>query len=48
MVPLGFSYRQQIVQQAPKGFDWQVLPAPAGADGLAQGGESCYRFSSHS
>ncbi|MFE0101927.1 ABC transporter substrate-binding protein [Streptomyces sp. NPDC059009] len=37
MVPLGFSYRQQIVQQAPKGFDWQVLPAPAGSEGLAQG-----------
>ncbi|MEV6759403.1 sugar ABC transporter substrate-binding protein [Streptomyces sp. NPDC051105] len=37
MVPLGFSYRQQIVQQAPKGFDWEVLPAPAGVDGLAQG-----------
>jgi ABC-type glycerol-3-phosphate transport system substrate-binding protein len=37
MVPLGFSYRQQIAQQAPKGFRWQVLPAPAGADGLAQG-----------
>ncbi|MDO0925139.1 extracellular solute-binding protein [Streptomyces sp. TG1A-8] len=37
MVPLGFSYRQQIVQQAPKGFDWTVLPAPAGADGLTQG-----------
>ncbi|MFF4801447.1 ABC transporter substrate-binding protein [Streptomyces sp. NPDC001351] len=37
MVPLGFSYRQQIVQQAPKGFHWQVLPAPAGTDGLAQG-----------
>ncbi|MGW7204618.1 ABC transporter substrate-binding protein [Streptomyces sp. NPDC054837] len=37
MVPLGFSYRQQIAQQAPKGFDWQVLPAPAGADGLSQG-----------
>ncbi|MEU2617021.1 sugar ABC transporter substrate-binding protein [Streptomyces sp. NPDC007157] len=37
MVPLGFSYRQQIVQQAPKGFHWEVLPAPAGADGLAQG-----------
>ncbi|MFF4269641.1 ABC transporter substrate-binding protein [Streptomyces sp. NPDC001536] len=37
MVPLGFSYRQQIVQQAPKGFDWQVLPAPAGAEGLSQG-----------
>lgn len=29
MVPLGFSYRQQIAQQAPKGFRWQVLPAPA-------------------
>ncbi|MFG2884530.1 ABC transporter substrate-binding protein [Streptomyces sp. NPDC048297] len=37
MVPLGFSYRQQIVQQAPKGFGWEVLPAPAGADGLTQG-----------
>ncbi|MFD0145544.1 MULTISPECIES: ABC transporter substrate-binding protein [unclassified Streptomyces] len=37
MVPLGFSYRQQITQQAPKGFEWIVLPAPAGANGLAQG-----------
>ncbi|MEV0126033.1 sugar ABC transporter substrate-binding protein [Streptomyces sp. NPDC050703] len=37
MVPLGFSYRQQIAQQAPEGFDWQVLPAPAGPGGLAQG-----------
>ncbi|MEU4929017.1 sugar ABC transporter substrate-binding protein [Streptomyces yokosukanensis] len=37
MVPLGFSYRQQIAQQAPKGFRWQVLPAPAGAAGLTQG-----------
>ncbi|MFG3084731.1 ABC transporter substrate-binding protein [Streptomyces parvulus] len=37
MVPLGFSYRQQIEQQAPEGFDWQVLPAPAGTEGLAQG-----------
>ncbi|MGV9322319.1 ABC transporter substrate-binding protein [Streptomyces sp. NPDC003660] len=37
MVPLGFSYRQQIEQQAPKGFQWEVLPAPAGADGLTQG-----------
>lgn len=37
MVPLGFSYRQQIAQQAPKGFHWRVLPAPAGADGLTQG-----------
>ncbi|MGW6739533.1 ABC transporter substrate-binding protein [Streptomyces sp. NPDC055025] len=30
MVPLGFSYRQQIIQQAPEGFEWTVLPAPAG------------------
>ncbi|GAA3506783.1 sugar ABC transporter substrate-binding protein [Streptomyces prasinosporus] len=37
MVPLGFSYRQQIVRQAPEGFAWRVLPAPAGAGGLAQG-----------
>ncbi|MER6999012.1 sugar ABC transporter substrate-binding protein [Streptomyces sp. NPDC000410] len=37
MVPLGFSYRQQIAQQAPEGFEWTVLPAPAGARGLAQG-----------
>ncbi|QKW09935.1 extracellular solute-binding protein [Streptomyces sp. NA04227] len=37
MVPLGFSFRQQVVQQAPKGFDWQVLPAPAGSEGLTQG-----------
>ncbi|MFG3136167.1 ABC transporter substrate-binding protein [Streptomyces sp. NPDC048211] len=37
MVPLGFSYRQQVVEQAPKGFDWTVLPAPAGSEGLAQG-----------
>ncbi|WP_307665770.1 ABC transporter substrate-binding protein [Streptomyces sp. V1I1] len=37
MVPLGFSYRQQIVQQAPEGFEWTVLPAPAGPDGPAQG-----------
>ncbi|MFF1922493.1 ABC transporter substrate-binding protein [Streptomyces sp. NPDC058221] len=37
MVPLGFSYRQQVVEQAPKGFEWTVLPAPAGSAGLAQG-----------
>ncbi|MFD3660994.1 ABC transporter substrate-binding protein [Streptomyces sp. NPDC058659] len=37
MVPLGFAYRQQIAQQAPKGFEWTVLPAPAGSEGLAQG-----------
>ncbi|MGW8971894.1 ABC transporter substrate-binding protein [Streptomyces platensis] len=36
MVPLGFSYRQQIAQQAPKGFDWTVLPAPQGTS-LDQG-----------
>ncbi|MFF2304879.1 ABC transporter substrate-binding protein [Streptomyces sp. NPDC058128] len=37
MVPLGFAYRQQIAQQAPEGFEWTVLPAPAGEAGLAQG-----------
>ncbi|MEO3975760.1 extracellular solute-binding protein [Streptomyces sp. CAU 1734] len=37
MVPLGFAYRQQIAQQAPEGFEWTVLPAPAGADGPVQG-----------
>ncbi|MFF1422223.1 ABC transporter substrate-binding protein [Streptomyces sp. NPDC058280] len=38
MVPLGFSYRQQIIQQAPEDFEWTVLPAPAGdTEGLAQG-----------
>ncbi|MFJ7420881.1 ABC transporter substrate-binding protein [Streptomyces uncialis] len=37
MVPLGFSYRQQIVQQAPAGFRWRVLPAPAGPEGPVQG-----------
>ncbi|WP_377273524.1 ABC transporter substrate-binding protein [Peterkaempfera sp. SMS 1(5)a] len=30
MVPLGMSYRQQVAQQAPKGFDWVALPAPVG------------------
>ncbi|MFC9793472.1 extracellular solute-binding protein [Streptomyces sp. NPDC127584] len=37
MVPLGFAYRQQIAQQAPEGFAWTVLPAPAGDAGLTQG-----------
>ncbi|WP_024757685.1 ABC transporter substrate-binding protein [Streptomyces exfoliatus] len=37
MVPLGFAYRQQIAQQAPEDFEWTVLPAPAGSEGLAQG-----------
>ncbi|MEU1664424.1 sugar ABC transporter substrate-binding protein [Streptomyces sparsogenes] len=40
MVPLGFSYRQQIVQQAPKGFRWTVLPAPAGPGGDQRQGVS--------
>ncbi|WP_435973456.1 ABC transporter substrate-binding protein [Streptomyces sp. Qhu_M48] len=37
MVPLGFAYRQQIAQQAPRGFEWTVLPAPAGSAGPTQG-----------
>ncbi|MFD3334547.1 ABC transporter substrate-binding protein [Streptomyces sp. NPDC058700] len=37
MVPLGFAYRQQIAQQAPDGFEWTVLPAPAGSAGPTQG-----------
>ncbi|MEU5640083.1 ABC transporter substrate-binding protein [Streptomyces milbemycinicus] len=40
MVPLGFSYRQQLVQQAPKGFAWTVLPAPAGPGGDQRQGVS--------
>ncbi|GAB2811721.1 ABC transporter substrate-binding protein [Streptomyces daliensis] len=30
MVPLNLSYRQQVRQQAPKGFDWVTLPLPRG------------------
>lgn len=39
MLPLNFSYRQQITQQAPDGFEWTVLPMPTGGEehGLAQG-----------
>ncbi|WP_237329618.1 ABC transporter substrate-binding protein [Streptomyces sp. CBMAI 2042] len=37
LLPLGFAYRQQVVEQAPEGFAWTVLPAPAGSGGLAQG-----------
>ncbi|GCD42122.1 ABC transporter substrate-binding protein [Streptomyces paromomycinus] len=37
ILPLGFSYRQQIVQQAPKEFEWVVLPAPGGTGGGEQG-----------
>ena len=33
MVPLNFSYRQQVHQQAPEGFDWVTLPLPAGNRG---------------
>ncbi|MFD5387062.1 ABC transporter substrate-binding protein [Streptomyces sp. NPDC127074] len=40
MVPLGFSYRQQIVQQAPEGFAWTVLPSPAGPGGDQRQGVS--------
>ncbi|KAB8161309.1 extracellular solute-binding protein [Streptomyces sp. 3MP-14] len=39
MLPLNFSFRQQVSQQAPDGFDWTVLPMPSGGPehGLAQG-----------
>ncbi|MDT0317602.1 ABC transporter substrate-binding protein [Streptomyces millisiae] len=39
MVPLNFSFRQQVSQQAPDGFEWTVLPMPTGGGerGLAQG-----------
>ncbi|WP_372343293.1 sugar ABC transporter substrate-binding protein [Streptomyces sp. KL116D] len=37
MLPLNFSYRQQVRQQAPEGFEWSVLPMPSGAGGSAQG-----------
>ncbi|UNS96485.1 sugar ABC transporter substrate-binding protein [Streptomyces tubbatahanensis] len=30
MVPLNFSFRQQVQQQAPDGFEWTVLPLPRG------------------
>ncbi|MEU0843566.1 extracellular solute-binding protein [Streptomyces sp. NPDC005962] len=40
MLPLGFSYRQQLVQQAPEGFAWTVLPAPAGPGGDQRQGVS--------
>jgi ABC-type glycerol-3-phosphate transport system substrate-binding protein len=37
-VPLNFSVRQQVQQQAPKGFEWVTLPIPAGS-GAAGGGQ---------
>lgn len=39
MLPLNLSYRQQIAQQAPKGFDWVTLPLPVGA-GAPDGGRA--------
>jgi ABC-type glycerol-3-phosphate transport system substrate-binding protein len=38
IVPLNFSFRQQVQQQAPKGFEWVTLPIPAGS-GAAGGGQ---------
>ncbi|SCK23862.1 ABC transporter substrate-binding protein [Streptomyces sp. WMMB 322] len=32
IVPLNFSFRQQIRQQAPDGFGWVTLPMPVGRD----------------
>ncbi|PVE09982.1 ABC transporter substrate-binding protein [Streptomyces scopuliridis] len=37
MLPLNFSFRQQVQQQAPKGFDWTVLPMPTGKGEPTQG-----------
>ncbi|MCA1223420.1 ABC transporter substrate-binding protein [Streptomyces sp. 8L] len=41
LLPLGFSYRQQVQQQAPDHFDWVTLPLPTGPHapdgGRAQG-----------
>lgn len=31
MLPLNFSFRQQVQQQAPDDFDWSVLPMPSGS-----------------
>ncbi|OEU88369.1 hypothetical protein DB35_18780 [Streptomyces abyssalis] len=38
VLPLNFSFRQQVMQQAPDGFEWVTLPMPAGraADGGGQ------------
>ncbi|MGH3310960.1 MAG: ABC transporter substrate-binding protein [Streptomyces sp.] len=38
ILPLNFSFRQQVQQQAPDGFEWVTLPMPAG-DGAAGGGQ---------
>lgn len=39
MLPLDFSYRQQVQQQAPAHFDWVTLPLPVGA-GAPDGGRA--------
>jgi ABC-type glycerol-3-phosphate transport system substrate-binding protein len=39
ILPLGFSYRQQVAQQAPDGFDWVTLPLPVGR-GAPDGGRA--------
>lgn len=39
MLPLNLSYRQQIAQQAPEGFDWVTLPLPVGT-GAPDGGRA--------
>ncbi|MFI6343938.1 ABC transporter substrate-binding protein [Streptomyces sp. NPDC050560] len=39
MLPLNFSYRQQIQQQAPDHFDWVTLPLPVGR-GAPDGGRA--------
>lgn len=38
IVPLNFSFRQQVQQQAPDGFEWVTLPMPAGR-GAPGGGQ---------
>jgi ABC-type glycerol-3-phosphate transport system substrate-binding protein len=40
MLPLNLSYRQQIHQQAPAGFDWVTLPLPAGTGNVPDGGRA--------
>ena len=37
IVPLNFSFRQQVRQQAPDGFEWVTLPMPAGTRGAGGG-----------
>ncbi|RAJ65550.1 ABC-type glycerol-3-phosphate transport system substrate-binding protein [Streptomyces sp. Amel2xB2] len=38
ILPLNFSFRQQVRQQAPDGFEWVTLPMPAGR-GAPGGGQ---------